>query len=276
MRYKKQILFSYILVSCAVILFSNFLIFFSINDREIELRQDFNEAHVMQLRSTLDYILNKISQDLIYLSFQEEFLNLKEWYNTSSYREKNEFIRDFNPFKTLTDYFSEALIVHPNDDMVLDLKNKLVSTIGSSRVRSEIDTLLKLSSNLYGEQIYSLTFKNSNTITSIYLVKPLYNHISENKAFIFLKLSNFLFKEIMDEIFLSESSFAVISDAEGNILKIRSVNYNTEELDIVEILETTLESDGSVQIKLAEDTLFVSHAESDEFNWNVYYASTIC
>lgn len=274
MLYKKRMLFSYITILLFSIISSNILFFISVSSREKTLNMEYSQVQVKQLKNAFDYVLNSISQDLIYLSYQYEIQKLGEWYKNSTYRDKKKFLSEFNPFSTINEYYSEAFLVNPADGVVLDIKNKIFTTIDSSRFSRAINLLLSTDKSYLQEKAYTVNISDGDTYT-IYLVKPIFNRGNGTKSFIYLALSDYLFKEVFDELFIANNSFVIISDSSNNLLQYRSEENIKLNMDINTLSGLRNCLDGSFIYNFEYETYYINYSSSSSFDLTYYYGTSM-
>lgn len=274
MLYKKRMLLSYIAILLISIITSNIIFYISVSSREKSLNLEYSQVQIKQLRSTFDYILNGISQDLIYLSYKYEIQKLGDWYKNSTYRDKIKFLSEFNPFNTINEYYTEAFLVNPTEDVVLDIKNKIFSTIDRSRFYDTITTLLNSDKNYLSEKAYLVNIvENDRNID--YLVKPVFNRGDGTKSFIYLALSDYLFKEILDGLFIPEDSFIIISDSKNNLLQYRWEERSSYNLDIIKMAGSRGKSENNFSYYLNNQYYYINYSSSEIFDLNYYYGTSI-
>ncbi|MBN1411726.1 MAG: AraC family transcriptional regulator [Spirochaetales bacterium] len=270
MSYRKRILISYLAILIISLIVNNIILYFTMNNREFSLKQEYYLGQVNQLRSTIDYLLKKINTDIVFLSFKNELRNIKEWYEKSDYRAKLNFYNNLGPFYTLADYYDEAFMIYPDDNMLIDLRNKIISTIDESRNKSKINFLMEkiIASSKNKDFFLSTTYKDSR---EAFLIKPLFISGIQKQIYIVFQLNDQLFKDVLDKIFLTDMSFVLVVDQYNKIIQIRSkdLDIKDEYLNSLQIIQTKAESAGTVNI-MGEEFL-VCFAASPDYGLKYFF-----
>lgn len=265
-------LFSYIAILLLSIITSNIIFYFFFSTREKTLNREYSEVQVGQLSSTFDYLLDNISHDLIYHSSRYAISEMSQWYRTTDYREKKKFLEDFNPFSTINEYYTEALLVNRNDNAVLDIKNKIFTDIESSRFASDLTILLEKDREIQGEQAYLATLSGKEKL-SLYLIKPVFNRGDGTKSFIILQLSDFLFREVLDQLFIARNAFILITDRQNHTLQYQT--FEGEKLDDISAMADRKQgATGKFTYTIGRDTYYVNYSSSQRYGLNFYYGTS--
>jgi two-component system, response regulator YesN len=269
MSYRKRILLSYLAILVISLLVNNIILFFSISSREMTSKQEYYTSQVIQLRSTVDYLLKKINTDIVFLSFRNEFRNIKEWYENSDYRSKLNFYNSMGPFYTLGDYYDEAFMVYPDDNMLVDLKNKIISTIDESRNKEKLNFLLKriADSSQNRDFFLSTTYNNER---NAFLIKPMFISGVQKQVYIIFQLNEQLFKDVMDKIFLIEQSFMLVIDQYDKIIQIRSRDLDIKDEYMDPLLKIQIKDEYAGRIRIADQDFLVCGTESKDYGLKYY------
>jgi AraC-like DNA-binding protein len=271
MVYKRRILISYIVILVLPIVLNNILLFSSIYRRELDLKSGYVYGNTTQLRNTMDYLISRIRTDIVYLSSRDELRNLNEWFNTSDYREKSNFFRDFDPFARLSEIYDEAFLVHPADNIMLDLKNKLVSPIAPSRQEAMVTQLSRIMERYSGEQDFLLSLPISGTERT-YLLRSMTNPTTGNRFYFFVQFNDAFFETLLDDVFMTDDSFVLILNQQNEPVHIRSKTLGLSEDQIPELLSWDSPSAGTTALVDTDDGKFlIARSSSPETAWHYYY-----
>lgn len=274
MKYRKRVLLSFALILVVPILLNDFLIFSSIRSREIALKTEYIRGQAEQMRRTVDYLVSKIQSDFVFLSYKQELRYLKQWYEESDYRAKKRFLDDFDPFSILSGYYDAAYIVHPDDDIMIDLKSKLISPIKQSRDHARIERVIQLH-DAYGGKRELFTEGEEGHSDTAYLVKSVPIPERGTRMILYMELSDNLFKGALDDIFLIEGSYAIITDREGEVIEFRSKEGRIDAANAASYLptasSTVYAADESGVVKNAAGKFLVTTASSPDSDWSYHY-----
>ncbi|KGE73489.1 helix-turn-helix domain-containing protein [Spirochaeta lutea] len=211
MKYKKRISISILVILLVPVILNTIVLFVRMYDQTERERWKFIVSTNAQLQSTMDYFVTRIQTDLVYLSSRPELKNLKQWYETSDFREKRNFFLNFDPFSRLSDYYDEAYLVHPKDNLMLDLKNKLVSSIEHSSAGSTIQRLNKTLESFQGEKDILLSLPGQPS-SRVFLIRSIQNSADGSSFYMYIQLNENFFKSLLDEIFIIDNSFVIITN----------------------------------------------------------------
>ena len=228
MRFRKRF---YVFVTLLLIVppvISSLLLFSSISARETQAVRRVLDSEVRQASGTVDTIFSKLQADFVYLSYRNELLYLKQWAAQSDYREKKNFLKDLDPYGTLSDYYDEALIVNVDDDWLVDIKNKSISPITGTHYRDGVDRELSVFRNRASENTVLFSFQTVSG-SSTYLVRKIDFPSVNRSLYLCVRISEAFFRKVVDETFLGDRSFLAIFEDGGTLVSLRSRGANIDE-----------------------------------------------
>jgi AraC-like DNA-binding protein len=266
MKYRKRIMVSLTVILVVPILLNNVMIFSAVRRHELELKHDYIGGQTKQLRDTVDYILAKLLSDLVFLSGREELRDLRRWYETSDYRAKKEFLNEFYPVNAFSAYYDQALLILPDDDIMIDLKNKMVSTVAGSRHRERISRSIELYDR-YRQELLRPAGDALGTVA--FLVKAIPIPERGTRMLLYMELSDNLFKGVLDDIFLIDRSFAVIANHDSTVVQFRSKNVGFSLEDVEPVVRAA--GDGTSVVEGPNDTYLVCSMKSQDLDWTYHY-----
>lgn len=270
MKYRDRIFVSLVGVLVLSLLLDNILLFQAIGDREISLKREYIYGQAKQLRKTVDYLIDKIRSDFVYLSYKDELRHLKTWYETSDYRAKKAFLEGFSPFSILSDYYDEAFLVHPDDDIMIDLKSKLISPISKSESEPRLEALKIVAENSPAAgQLFVVQGASGSAVP--FLIKPISIDEAGKRMFLYVRLSENFFKSVLDDIFLIDKSYVLITDQDGRAIKLRSRELPGEKLAPASYLPTASFRDYSGIARNPSGKFLVCFDSSPDYGWKYYY-----
>jgi AraC-like DNA-binding protein len=271
MRYRDKIFVSLVGVLVLSLLLNNILLFQAIRDREIALKREYIYSQARQLRKTVDYLIGKIRSDFVYLSYKDELRHLKSWYEGSDYRTKKAFLESFSPFSILSDYYDEAFLVHPDDDIMIDLKSKLISPISKSENEPRLAALeIVAESCPAAGRLYVVSGANGQAVP--FLIKPISIDEEDKRMFLYVRLSDTFFKSVLDDIFLIDQSYVLITDEGGAAIKLRAKDLPLKGVDPRTFMPTGGFSGYSGIARNASGKFLVCVDSSPDYSWKYYYA----
>jgi len=228
MRFRKRF---YFFISALLVippLLSSLFLFSSISAREAESTRRLLESQVRQVSGTVDTFFSKLQADFVYLSYRDELLHLKHWTLESDYREKKEFLKNLDPFGTLSDYYDEALLVNPDDGWLVDIKNKNISPIEGTHYQDSVDRQLSVFRNRATGSAVFFSFQGVKG-RSTYLVRKIDFPAMGRSLFLCVRISEAFFRKIVDEPFLGDHSFLAIFEPGGALVSLRARGVDVDE-----------------------------------------------
>jgi AraC-like DNA-binding protein len=228
MRFRKRFYFFITLLLLVPPLMSSLLLFSSISARETQAVRRVLDSEVRQASGTIDTIFSKLQADFVYLSYRNELLHLKQWAAESDYREKKAFLKDLDPFGTLSDYYDEALLVNVDDDWLVDIKNKNISPITGTHYRDGVDRVLSVFRNRASENAVLFSFQTVAE-SATYLVRKIDFPEVGRSLYLCVRISEAFFRKVVDDTFLEDRSFLAIFEEGGTLVSLRSRGTNADE-----------------------------------------------
>lgn len=270
MVYRKRIFLSYVAIMVIPIILNNFLLFWSFSNRETSLKKDYMYVQVKQLRSTVDYMINKIRGDIVFLSYRDELRDLRSWYQTANYREHKAFMSALTPFSILADYYDEAVIFNPDQDFMLDLKAKLVSPIQGTRQEERIRKVLQFvdADQAKQESLISLDVDGSS---ATFLIKNLQTDPKGPRTILFIQFSNTFFKSLLDDIFLIDRSYVLILNHNFELVRIREKDVDARVSDYRDLIPNEDYSGHAGYATINGHKYLVCAEESPDQGWQYFY-----
>jgi AraC-like DNA-binding protein len=220
-KYRKRILLSFAAVLVVPIVLNDLFIFYSIRQREITQKLEYSRAQVEQIRRSVGYIIDKIQADFVFFSYKEEIRYLKTWYETSDYREKRRFFDEFDSFSLVSDLYDAAYLIHPDDNIMFDLKNKLISSVDRSRAKDRIKNVIAMHDQFGGKrELFSVPGEEGGQLA--YLVRSIPIPERGTRMILYVELSENLFAGALDDIFMVQDAYVLITDRDGAPMSFRS------------------------------------------------------
>jgi AraC-like DNA-binding protein len=234
MRFRKRFfVFVTVLLVVPPLLTSVFL-FTSISGREVQATQRVLDSQVRQVSGTVDTIFSKLQADFVYLSYRNELLYLKKWAAESDYREKKEFLKNLDPFGTLSDYYDEALLVNPEDGWLVDIKNKNLSPIEGTHYQDSVDRQLSVFRNRASGNAVLFSFQMVQG-RSTYLVRKIDFPAVGRSLFLCVRISESFFRKAVDDTFLGDHSFLAIFEAGHTLVSLRARGVDLDEPRVAQL-----------------------------------------
>lgn len=266
MKYRRRIMVSLTVILVVPILLNNLMIFSAVRRHELELKHEYIGGQTRQLRDTVDYILARLLSDLVFLSNREELRDLRRWYETTDYRTKKEFLNEFFPVNAFSAYYDEALLILPDDDIMIDLKNKMVSSVARSRHRDRIVSAIERYDR-YRQELFRPAGDALGTVA--FLMKGIPIPERGTRMVLYMELSDNLFKGVLDDIFLIDRSFAVIANHDSTAVQFRSKNAGFSLEDVEPVVRAA--GDGTAVVEGVSDTYLVCSMKSQDLDWTYHY-----
>lgn len=228
MRFRKR--FSFFVSALLVIppLVTSLFLFSTISSRETEAMARVLDSQVRQVSGTVDTIFSKLQADFVYLAYRDELLYLKKWASASDYREKKAFLKNLDPFGTLSDYYDEAWLVNPADGWLVDIKNKTISPIEGTHYQDAVDRQLSVFRNRASGNAVLFSFQQVQG-RSTYLVRQIAFPAVGRSLFLCVRISEAFFRKVVDATFLGEGSFVAIFEAQGALVSLRARGVDLDE-----------------------------------------------
>lgn len=263
MRFRKRF---YVFITALLVippLVTSLFLFFSISSRETASVGRILDSQVRQVSGTVDTIFSKLQADFVYLSYRDELLYLKKWASESDYREKKEFLKNLDPFGTLSDYYDEALLVNPDDGWLVDIKNKNISPIEGTNYQDSVDRQLSVFRNRAQGNAVLFSFQMVKG-RSTYLVRKIDFPSTGRSLFLCVRISEAFFRKVVDATFLGERSFVAIFEGGGALVSLRAKGVDLDEPRATQLAQSAGTPTGRY---------LVSRFESEATGWKYVYGT---
>ncbi|HTH13239.1 MAG TPA: hypothetical protein VMB23_02510, partial [Spirochaetia bacterium] len=228
MRFRKRFFFFITALLVVPPLISSLFLFSSMSGRENQATSRVLESQVRQVSGTVDTIFSRLQADFVYLSYRSELLYLKKWAATSDYREKKNFLKNLDPFGTLSDYYDEALLVNPDDGWLVDIKNKAISPIDGTHYQDGVDRELSVFRNRAQGNAVLFSFQGIQE-RSTYLVRKVDFPEVGRSLYLCVRISEGFFRKVVDDTFLGNRSFLAIFEGTGTLVSLRAKGVSLDE-----------------------------------------------
>lgn len=228
MRFRKRFYVFVTLLLLVPPVLTSLLLFSTIDARETQTVRRMLDSEVRQASGTIDTVFSKLQADFVYLGYRNELLYLKQWAATSDYREKKNFLKDLDPYGTLSDYYDEALLVNVDDDWLVDIKNKNISPITGTRYRDSVDRELSVFRNRASQNAVLFSFQTVQE-RSTYLVRKIDFPSVGRSLYLCVRISEAFFRKVVDDTFLRNHSFLAIFEDGGTLVSLRSKGVGLNE-----------------------------------------------
>ena len=234
MRFRKRF---YVFITGLLVIppvLSSLFLFSSISNREVEATSRVLDSQVREVSGTVDTIFSRLQADFVYLSYRNELLYLKKWVSESDYREKKAFLKNLDPFGTLSDYYDEALLVNPDDGWLVDIKNKNLSPIQGTHYQDSVDRELSVFRNRASGNAVLFSFQMVQG-RSTYLVRKIDFPAVNRSLFLCVRISEAFFQKVVDATFLDNHSFLAIYEPSGTLVSLRAKGVDLDEPRVTQI-----------------------------------------
>jgi AraC-like DNA-binding protein len=228
LRFRKRFFFFITALLVVPPLISSLFLFSSMSGRENQATSRVLESQVRQVSGTVDTIFSRLQADFVYLSYRSELLYLKKWAATSDYREKKNFLKNLDPFGTLSDYYDEALLVNPDDGWLVDIKNKAISPIDGTHYQDGVDRELSVFRNRAQGNAVLFSFQGIQE-RSTYLVRKVDFPEVGRSLYLCVRISEGFFRKVVDDTFLGNRSFLAIFEGTGTLVSLRAKGVSLDE-----------------------------------------------
>lgn len=263
MRFRKRF---YVFISALLVippLLTSLSLFSSISNRQTETMGRTLDSQVRQVSGTVDTIFSKLQADFVYLSYRNELLYLKKWALESDYRQKKEFLKNLDPFGTLSDYYDEALLVNADDGWLVDIKNKSISPIEGTNYQDSVDRQLSVFRNRAQGNAVLFSFQTVEG-RSTYLVRKIDFPAMGRSLFLCVRISEAFFRKVVDATFLGERSFVAIFEGGGALVSLRTKGVDLDEPRAIQLAQSASGPTGRY---------LVSRYESSATGWKYVYGT---